>query len=1130
MAENAGTTEANALTVKMMASSPASEKKHRSNGNTSPSDQAANHGSPVTAKQTETLTPPAVTEKKPQTNGQASPVRLPANTNIAQAGKQCLEGFLKTDDRMRLAKERREERERSLAVREQAIREKERRAQLQYERTVEERWKRLEEQRLKEEQRRAAVEEKRRQQLEEEKERLEALMRRSLERSMQLENRGRRWVWGGSGPGHGDWENAPPLSAASALPYDLAAPSPAVSESGNVTSSPHRSPYRGSPSRRRGNAVFTEELGRGCSTAPSTPKKGSLRRERGAASPATGSPVRRADDVICRSASPATPKLTPKSRNQSPVTVRQYPASPLKLRPAMSIADHNKGPSDTNDKQSAKVRGQDPADKKPLQAEEAFKKSPDTAAPGAAGKMESPVQKVSGPVTPEKGHKPENPTAAARPALGQRGPDRGHRDEQSPKAGDSQKHNTSNLTADKSTGQSLATPAEKAVSMRTDAEEASRLLAEKRRLAHIHEQQERLKAELRKRQVDERVRGEEETRREEDELRARRREEEELQVQLDRERGVVQRQRQDRELMQQQEEQERQQRKKRIEEIMKRTRKNEGEFKREDSQEPLPPSPPLPSSFCSRFCALAGEVQVDSKPGSEVKAPPTSPRTSSAPGTQAPSTGAQTGSAPGKQAPLTSPRTSSAPGSQAPSTGAHTGSTPGKQAPPTSPRTSSAPGTQAPSTGAQTGSTPGKQAPPTSPRTSSAPGTQAPSTGAQTGSAPGKQAPPTSPRTSSAPGSQAPSTGAQTGSAPGRQAPPTSPRTSSAPSSQASPTSSQTGHAAYSWAKPQAPRPPSRQDSTEKRVESFAGSEKAPNAPVRTLPRSPSPNRQPRSAKTLDQKGERVQQKPQSGEEARHDDSSPAKGQVCQPKASAGSSPQKPENLEILSRDLEAAQAKALARVHVPNPQPQAHQEQKGEAQVKSITSEQAAVSLDAWALQQKSAAKMSVGPQVNGQGHQMTSQICAALAKTQANGQTPLQVTSKGVMKERSPASLPPLAVSRTPPPLISLELLHGGGGARDKSANEVQSMEISPVSKEELISIPQFSPVADVRPNSMSKTRALEDLLDLTGQVAYPKLPPSNTLGDCNKNLIEGVCSPGSETRVIANNPPASNKLNIQ
>lgn len=55
------------------------------------------------------------------------------------------------------------------AAREQLIKEKERRARLQYERTVEERWRRLEEQRQKEDLRRAAVEEKRRQQLVEEK-------------------------------------------------------------------------------------------------------------------------------------------------------------------------------------------------------------------------------------------------------------------------------------------------------------------------------------------------------------------------------------------------------------------------------------------------------------------------------------------------------------------------------------------------------------------------------------------------------------------------------------------------------------------------------------------------------------------------------------------------------------------------------------------------------------------------------------------------------------------------------------------------------------------------------------------------------------------------------------------------
>uniref|UniRef100_A0A3Q2PLN7 MAP7 domain containing 2a n=1 Tax=Fundulus heteroclitus TaxID=8078 RepID=A0A3Q2PLN7_FUNHE len=125
------------------------------NGHASPSHLTTNnHG----GKQSESSFP-----------DKASPASvLPTFTDIV-TNPSGQEGYMKTDDRMRLAKERREERERSLAAREQLIREKERRAQLQYERTVEERWRRLEEQRQKEELRRAAVEEKRRQQLEEER-------------------------------------------------------------------------------------------------------------------------------------------------------------------------------------------------------------------------------------------------------------------------------------------------------------------------------------------------------------------------------------------------------------------------------------------------------------------------------------------------------------------------------------------------------------------------------------------------------------------------------------------------------------------------------------------------------------------------------------------------------------------------------------------------------------------------------------------------------------------------------------------------------------------------------------------------------------------------------------------------
>ncbi|KAL0587966.1 MAP7 domain-containing protein 2 [Plecturocebus cupreus] len=197
-----------------------------------------------------------------------------------------MEGFLKSDERQRLAKERREEREKCLAAREQQILEKQKRATLQYEKQIEERWRKLEEQRQREDQKRAAVEEKRKQKLREEElgpqvhaitpsyffvlsvetgfryvsqaglkflnssnlrdsasqsaERLEAMIRRSLERSQQLELK-KKCSWGASlpmGPGgrDGESENTPPPPlglAASTLPPD-AGTTAAAAESTNA--------------------------------------------------------------------------------------------------------------------------------------------------------------------------------------------------------------------------------------------------------------------------------------------------------------------------------------------------------------------------------------------------------------------------------------------------------------------------------------------------------------------------------------------------------------------------------------------------------------------------------------------------------------------------------------------------------------------------------------------------------------------------------------------------------------------------------------------------------------------------------------------------------------------------------
>ncbi|OCT91496.1 hypothetical protein XELAEV_18014551mg [Xenopus laevis] len=91
------------------------------------------------------------------------------------------------------------------------------------------------------------------------------------------------------------------------------------------------------------------------------------------------------------------------------------------------------------------------------------------------------------------------------------------------------------------------------------------------------------------------------------------------------------------------------------------------------------------------------------------------------------------------------------------------------------------------------------------------------------------------------------------------------------------------------------------------------------------------------------------------------------------------------------------------------------------------------------------------------------------------------------------------------------------------DDSTDEVQSMDVSPVSKEELISIPEFSPVNDLIPsmplgqNGTSNSRALEDLLDFTGQATYSKISSEGiNIDDCNRNLIDGFSSPGQESKL--------------
>ncbi|XP_060038900.1 MAP7 domain-containing protein 2 isoform X9 [Erinaceus europaeus] len=299
-----------------------------------------------------------------------------------------MDGFLKSDERQRLAKERREEREKCLAAREQQILEKQKRARLQYEKQIEERWRKLEEQRQREDQKRAAVEEKRKQKLREEEERLEAMMRRSLERTQQLEMK-KKCSWGpslpsGAGGRDGESESTPPPPlglAASTLPPDTgtaattAEPTNACdklststmnlpkqteppmskrlsSSTAAISYSPDRAPagplksaYKSSPTRNleRKKTIIPAGIGDAGKGAPSgmestqmeMAKKGP-RTTTSSATMGPGSPLRRCDfpgSTIKRPSSPGTFKATSKMYPQSPKNSKPpYLASPVKYR------------------------------------------------------------------------------------------------------------------------------------------------------------------------------------------------------------------------------------------------------------------------------------------------------------------------------------------------------------------------------------------------------------------------------------------------------------------------------------------------------------------------------------------------------------------------------------------------------------------------------------------------------------------------------------------------------------------------------------------------------------------------------------------------------------------------------
>ncbi|XP_071314598.1 ensconsin isoform X11 [Trachinotus anak] len=516
---------------------------------------------------------------------------------------------LRIDDRLRVAKERREEAERQQALRESQIMERERKAKQQVERQMEERQKKVEEQRRKEEQKRLAVEEKRKQKQEEEKEHYEAVMRRTLERSQRVEQRQKRWSWGGLSTD----SDGRTVDKRSTSTMNLKQPSEAgiskrlSSSSATLIKSPDKT--RRPPAGTVDGGVLSRLL---------TPTQASLARSKSAAAlSAEGTDAQECH--LCPRSASASPLHPPRG----PVRSRSIDRQKSGMTTSVS-ADGALDPS-LKDKQLT-PGGQRPAspssplgrNRSPSPAPNPAPKrtpSPSTAKQSSKTRPPSPGGMKQRPPSPQPTS--TKPPPIQKQALTPTGPptlrkrDSKSKDLCPAQAVASQSSDTSK-TKDKDDS--------KAMSGTNSAAEAAKILAENRRL--MREQKEKEEQLRVQREEEERLRKEEEKRLEEEarlkrveeekklaeerklkeeedarlaeEERVRLAEEEALkQAELQKEREEAEakaqeeaeRVRQERDRIMQQNQQERMERKKRIEEIMKRTRKGEAnDLKRDDDK------------------------------------------------------------------------------------------------------------------------------------------------------------------------------------------------------------------------------------------------------------------------------------------------------------------------------------------------------------------------------------------------------------------------------------------------------------------------------------------------------------------------------------------------------------------
>ncbi|XP_048841669.1 ensconsin isoform X16 [Brienomyrus brachyistius] len=577
----------------------------------------------------------------------------------SSAGSRTAEPLsLKTDERLRLARERREEHEKQFALRETAWLQREERARQYYERQLEERRKRLEDQRAREEQRRAAVEEKRKQKLEEEKARHEAVIRRTLERSQKTKPKPNRWSWGGTHHGTTGHTSAskksmpcrsymlqfPILSFTSHTPKqpDLVSDIRGLFESAILFPLDLEGLERHFPDvdrrsvstvnlSKRPEPVITKRLSSSSATLINTPDRASCH-------PMSGTSFK---SLQCRSAERARappPSLDLAARRRTLGTVAKPAKDKDYVRkswsnlsvPTPAVIKRSRSPG--NQKHRVPAPSPVRASSRPPQNLSLLKSSrtlpslplfpgnlrPSKSLPKlpANPELPAPVTELEDGMEPAAGTEPVAETELAAEAVSVTEPAA----EMDPEPiEDTTPRDESNIAETQQGTPApaipIASPSTKPMAGTMDPEEASRLLAEKRRQAReqrdreeeerrreeeaerrSREEMARRKAEERaKREEEERMRQEERKKREEEEAKQaeeeraqREREEaERLQKQKEEEEArqrVAAEQRLERERHFQKEEAERMQRKKRLEEIMKRTRKSDPPEKKSTSQ------------------------------------------------------------------------------------------------------------------------------------------------------------------------------------------------------------------------------------------------------------------------------------------------------------------------------------------------------------------------------------------------------------------------------------------------------------------------------------------------------------------------------------------------------------------